>query len=235
MAKTRDDIKGEPRCPKYIEEFLRRVGGKNPLNESIYRCVHTTTRYKIEGGAWNLWDENLTLQERGGLILSEQGLLIPSPHKPNRVEVGLREMLKYSGFVGWVVERWMPASFYGTRDAWPHLQGHADIPLLGPYPIDGDYEACSTISAELPSLGDLHNAILTQVAWNESRLQEDVTSIVKQRAYEAEWEFEEQMRKEREENEYRIRDFLSPWKSLSLEASRWRNDAARKAGVKEHA
>lgn len=239
MAIVREDVQGEPIAPKAYEEFLLRVGGKNPFGEPNYRLVHTASRRQLQGGAWKEWDEALSLQERGGMVVDPaSGLVVPSTCKPNKIVKEMRWVLKYvSGFEGWLLERWMPASHYGARDVWNHLHlpEDEDILLLGPYPSEGDYECCSEIVPELPAFEKLHEAIKFQAFCQEHLLHGDVRQRVIDRVTRAAEEYEQNMEKQAAETEYLVKEFLSPWTSTSLGAGRWRQEMADRAGVREHA
>jgi hypothetical protein len=238
MAKNRGDIQGEPRAAQAVQDFLRRVGGANPFGENNYRLVHSNSRFHLQGGKWKIWADNLTLQERGGMVTTPAGLLVPSPHTPDKVEICVKWMRKYStDFPGWILERWMPASWYGGVDDWErlHVPMHPSIPFLGPYPSEGDYEMCTPACETEPSFEKMREAIQFQHYCDETRLRGDLNDIVRQRVWEAVEKYEAEQQAMAEENEYRIKDFLTPWKSLSLAAGRWRSRAAEKAGVKEHA
>lgn len=235
----RTDIHGEPRCPKTIADFLVRVGGKTPTGEAMYRCVHSSTVYRKQGGMWKEWDDSLTLQERGGMVQSPSGFLVPSHCKPNSVEVCIKEIRKYEqeGMENaWILERWVPASYFGSEKQWyaQHVPGYPSVPLLGPYPSDGDYRLVAGPIPTIPELSRLKEAIeRTEQAKEE--LRGDVEAIVKEEMYEAQRAYDAQEEKNIAEREARYKDILSPWTSTSLGAGRIRQAWADAAGVRGHA
>lgn len=234
---SRDDVHGDPKCPTDVAAFLLRVGGTNPHGEPLYRVVHTSTAYKKQGGAWKIWDSNLTLQERGGLVTTPAGLLVPSLHTPKRVEIGVKEVKKYgqAGFENvWVLERWMPA--HCARSQWyqAHVPGHPDIPLLGPYPEQGTYVFAGGPTQDVPSLSMLQEAM----NFCQSQLEKlggNLEQMMRDEEEKAVAEYEAQHEKQIAEDTACFKDALSPWTSTSLGAGRWRNEMAKKAGVTEHA
>lgn len=233
---ARDDIHGEPIAPKSTRDFLLRVGGKNVLGEPMYRAVHSTTRYMKQGGLWKKWARGATIQERGGMVLDEtSGLMLPSHLRPESTVLEVKEVLKYAHLEGWVLERWCPAYMYGSQENWNrYVVPLTEVPLLGPYPADGDYEFASGPSKAIPEISRLRD-VVSDVENNRANHWETVESEVRQRVNDAQFAYEEQQRKLKEEDQAFFRDQLSPWNHMSLSAGRWREDLARRAGVKEHA
>lgn len=250
MAISRDDIRGEPRAPQILQDYLGRVGGQNIYGENNFRLVHTSNRYTINGGAFKIWAKGLTVQERGGMVTTESGLLLPSSSKPIRVERGMKPILKYAfdGVHGWLVERWMPASYYGSPENWNRqylkdkdsegrlTREYPDILLLGPYPVHGGFENVSTEPAgEIPSMAKLQETVQFQNFVREEILSMEVGELTRQRVNEAEYQYEQERIKYANDVEDMVHDILSPWTSTSLAAGRWRSQMAERAGVREHA
>lgn len=234
---VRDDNHGPIQPPQSHIDFILRVGGKNPYGEPLYRLVWAENRYRPEGGIWHDWDENLTVQERGGLITDEQGRFRPSDKKPLRIVAEIRKVHKYMGahgpLKGWIIERWQPAFMYGARDSWPKHPVTGQ-PILGPWPEFGDYEKVTDPAVHLPALSTIKNAI-EKCEFNREYHKQSVEAAVREAVNEAEFRYEEKMRKEMEEAIAFFRDQLSPWNHISLSAGRWREELARRAGVREHA
>lgn len=235
---NREDIHGDPRCPEHIAEFVRKVGGKNVFGEPMYRVVHTSNLYKKQGGNWKIWDESLSIQERGGMVQNAAGLYVPSEYKPERIEVCVKEILKYEqdGFENkWILERWVPASYFGSPEAWyaKHVPGYPNVPYLGPYPVNGDYRYVAGRDDELPELSKLKTAI-EHVEHNLDTLSGDIEQMMADEMYEAQRAYEASNEKKRLEDEAFFRDSLSPFAHVSLAAGRWRNELAERAGIKEH-
>jgi hypothetical protein len=233
---VRTDIQGEPRAPKSYEEFLRRVGGKNPYGELQYRLVYTDTRFQSQAGMWKDWDPTLSIQERGGMIQNDHGYMIASAATPDRVLLEVRDVLKYPHMPErWILERWCPAHYYGSKASWESLVvPETTLPLMGPFPEFGDYEMVAGPAEELPSHTYLKQAIEACEELREEH-RGTVEQVIAERVSDAEYAYEQQSRAEMEENVAFFRDQLSPWGSSSLAAGRWRQDLANRAGVKEHA
>lgn len=114
--------------PPAIEECVTRAGGLNWLGEPNFRVVWGSSRLTWIGGCW------LDRDAHGNVI---------------RECVELRRVPKYVPTDRWHVERWMPASSYGSPEYWwaqtiEESQG-VRIPALGPYPSRGEYEHCLTL------------------------------------------------------------------------------------------
>ncbi len=76
-----------------------------------------------EAGVYRDWAEGLTTAEKGGMRFE------PLPdlpgcnfgrydNKPLRVVTEMREIRKYPHADGWILEKWFPASAYGTQEEW---------------------------------------------------------------------------------------------------------------------
>jgi hypothetical protein len=76
-----------------------------------------------ESGVYRDWAPGLSTAEKGGLNFQ------PNPNapgcnfsrfdnKPIRVVTEMREVIKYPHAEGWVLEKWFPASSYGTQAEW---------------------------------------------------------------------------------------------------------------------
>lgn len=231
-------IHGEPRCPEALTKFLRNVGGETPFHQNKYRVSHTDTVYTQRGGEWHDWDKNLSINERGGMVQTPAGLLVPSQYKPDRVVAELREFLKYAAIPGkWVLEFWCPASYYGSRELWEQktVPNHPEIPLLGAYPERGDYELISAPLAELPTESNLLEAIQRH-NWNkEHEIRGQLEKVVEQRTRDAMREYEEEQARWQAETELKVKDVLLSLSTCSLEAGRHRQQLADAAGLREHA
>jgi hypothetical protein len=116
---VRTDIQGEPRAPKSYEEFLRRVGGKNPYGELQLPPGEYRYPLPVAGGMWKDWDPTLSIQERGGMIQNDHGYMVASASTPDRVLLEVRDVLKYPHMPErWILERWCPAHYYGSKASW---------------------------------------------------------------------------------------------------------------------
>lgn len=90
----RDDLHPDGRAPKPVEDFLVRLAGRNPYGEAKYRVCLAQHRVTMAGGIWHDWRDEATVQERGGLVMSEFGMT-PSGEKPLRVVAELRTIPRY--------------------------------------------------------------------------------------------------------------------------------------------
>lgn len=106
--------------PEVSRELLR--GGLNRYGEPNYRAVWGQSRLDWIGGKWEDFDDNGTC---------------------TRSVIEVRHVPKYA-CDRWIIERWMPAEFYGSPEAWEmqtfETVDGLPVPALGPYPSRGDYE-----------------------------------------------------------------------------------------------
>jgi hypothetical protein len=226
--------------PKDIERFLKRYGGLNPFGLPKWRLIVASDRMVKEAGVWRDWAPGLSNAEKGGLNFS------PNPdapgcnyqrydNKPIRVVTEMREVRKYPQSEGWILERWFPASAYGTEEEWYSFKAVDGITsMLGPYPECGDYEFIYGPWVRVPGVDVLERRIGGYV---NTQLNKKGTPAQRAREYSQRYQEQEELdeRKRKAEYEAQMRDVLTPMNSLSLEASRWRQDlAARTGNANEH-
>lgn len=76
---------------------------------------------------------------------------------PLRVDVG-QQLTPLYNLEGWILEKWRPASTFGSPEEWERYQ-FAGIAALGPYPYQGDYEMMAGPTPHLPSEVQLEEAV----------------------------------------------------------------------------
>lgn len=226
--------------PRATERFLKSYGGKNPFGGPKWRLIVASDRMIKEAGVYRDWAEGLSTAEKGGLNFQ------PNPdapgcnferfgNRPIRVVTEMREVRKYPQSEGWILERWFPASSYGTQAEWYSYKAiDGFTPMLGPYPECGDYEFVVGPWLHVPSIDVLERRIseYTNAQANKKGTPESRAAEYMQRYREQE-ELDEKKRKA--EYALMMADHLSPMKSGSLAASRWRQDLARQTGnANEH-
>lgn len=225
--------------PRETQRFLKRYGGVNPYGLPKWRLITGADRTIKEGGVWRDWADGLTSAEKGGMNFS------PSPdvpglnfqryeNKPIRIVTEVREHRKYPQSDGWILERWFPATSYGSPDEWYSFKAVDGItPTLGPYPERGDYEFIYGPWLRTPSIdvlerriGEYTNAHANKRGTPESRLRE----------YSQRWQEKQELEERKRSAEYEalMKDHITPLHSSSLAASRWRQELAARIGVTEH-
>jgi hypothetical protein len=234
----RTDIHGVFRAPEQLEKHLLKRGGVNIYGEPVYRLVWAPSRMQKRGGNWYEWDENIPVNERNGIQWRFSGRgaeLEPFMHRPKAVHTEVRDTRKYA-FEGWVLERWIPAHMYGSPEAWyRHIVPGTELPKLGPYPHEGDYEmvAGGEDSKALPTIGSLDDAI-AQVEAARNRWRGSVEQEVRTRCAEADREYQKSLDRMQMELSLRLREGRKILFGTSLEAGRIRNELAKRAGVTGH-
>lgn len=63
----RGDLKRENPAPPEALKYCLDVGGENPYGEPLFRLCLAEDRIMQAAGEWNQWDEDATVEERGGL------------------------------------------------------------------------------------------------------------------------------------------------------------------------
>lgn len=230
----RDDLQGVKVAPKAVQDHVTRRGGLNPFGEPMYRLIWGPNRVTKQGGVWHEWDENLSIQERGGVQYHmESGIIVPHVNKPRRIIQEVRLIRKYD-FDGWVLERWVPSLMY-PRSLYDVRIPGTDVPLIGPYPEHGEYEmaAGGPGQTSTPELSWLDSAI-SECEKLRNRHRDSAEQETLLRVNAAMQEYEEKMNKFEERTKERLREDRGILFGTSLEAGRVRNKMAEQAGLKEH-
>ena len=225
---------------------LTRRGGVNPMGFPIYRLVQSELVVEKIGGAWHEWDDNLNIADRGGIESGEGGRAQKSHFSPDRVVLEVRDVPKYAHLddQGWILERWYPASFYGSPQAWEshkvkiadvngHMTIESSVPQLGPFPAHGQYEMLTGPFTREPSISFLEDFIS---AWEQRRdsFPEDIEKFIRMRVEAATRKEEERAEGAFQKNYLRIKDSAKPLTSTTLEAGRWRSRMFEKSGHTSH-
>jgi hypothetical protein len=234
-----------PEPSNRMSDVLARRGGKNAMGFPIYRMVKSEFITEKIGGTWHDWDENLSIEDRGG-IDSSQGRPILSHHRPDQIVTEVREVQKYSHLEdpGWILERWYPASMFGARGAWESIfvlvadpltggEIETNVPRLGPYPHQGQYEMIVGPFPAEPSIDFVEDFI---ASWEQRRdsFPSDIEEHIKMRIAEAVKQDEEASAHAIQTNRLRLRDSAAPLTSTTLEAGRWRQKMFEKSGHTSH-
>jgi len=221
----RNDIHGVNRCPSEIQDYLLTIGGKTPFGEPMWRLVVAdSVVWKVAGG--KVWDETLSIAERGG---------IRNSHKPLRDESDrLIERWRYPHLDGWILQRWFPPSAY-SKAQWfaPENCLPGGIPVLGPFPQFGDYEMVGGPTRRIPSKSELHSFISSYYRGLGSRTG-SIEGRIKEAVNAADYERKREEQRIRALTDDYMRDKCSYLYSSSLEAGRIRTERAEKLGIREH-
>lgn len=232
------------RCPKDMKEAILRSGGKNPFGEPMFRMILAETRITKACGAWQIWDDSVDVDDRGGINVKKAMLMMRSgareeeieealtPKTPLRTDIGLADVRLYPN-EGICLEKWKPAFSFGTPEQWESNR-FMGMPALGPYPQHGDYELIAGPVPHMPSITDITNAIsqnLRAVDERPASAKERMATLLNARAIQ-----EEQVKRDRANAiEAFVKDGpISLRNRLSLGAGRVIQEYATKAGLTGH-
>jgi hypothetical protein len=270
----RDGVMPRGWAPLAVRKFIRQVGGLNPYGEANYRLVLAQSIYELHGGRWIDWPAGLSLQQMGGAALVEEkelkhhvlalagtGLpaqelvaevrrLVPSAQRPLRTVEEMRLVQRYPHHEGWMLQCWRPPDQFGSRQWWESqtVPGRPDLPILGPFPQRGDYEAIDHIERgengieisrttyrELPDLTGLEHAIqfLEDQKYREREGASPEARILI-RVHDYERQLEANRKKSEADRSMYLTELLKPYLGNSLEAGRLRTEAAKDAGITRH-
>jgi hypothetical protein len=152
--------------PDAVRKELGRFGGLNPYHRANWRLVLAQDRLVRRGGIF-------TTMPSGDVAVMEIDPKTFEVHrrevKPEKVVTGYHDVPKYP-VKGWVLERWFPASKYGTQSDWEAAKSSDGVtPMMGPYPHEGDYFMLAGPFDRIPDIGDLKMAIQMHIREEEER------------------------------------------------------------------
>jgi hypothetical protein len=117
MIHRHDFYSGLRRAPEMYQAILKKYG-TNLYGENLYRLIWGPSRCYIVGGYWEV--------ER---------------------EFAYHLQPKYGRGEKWMLERWMPASTYGTPETWDTgTLSQEGFYQVGPYPVHGEFECAAVFS-----------------------------------------------------------------------------------------
>lgn len=192
---------------------------------------------------WRICLAQNVLKKRGGIFHEIEGvksMLVLGPDGKryyrkvgDKVFSGYAEVPRYP-HKGWIIERWQPAHIWGTKELWESHKGEDGTPMMGPFPVEGDYWMVNqTPFDKLPDWGDLECSIAMYE--KEQRMRPtDLASALRQAVYEEQQRDEARLRKMEEELEYIRLDIEQVMKSGSLDAQRVRQMLAGMVGDHAH-
>ena len=247
MSIVRNDIlPSTTTIPKSIQKHIAKVGGKNPFGESMFRLILAECRTVKAAGAWNIWREGLSVDERSGLGIKEIQKMLKEGRStqeinefvnhritatPERTVVGMIDRPLYQ-FKGFILEKWKPAITFGSPEDWYSYRFNGEA-ALGPYPTYGDYELCAGPTPYMPSAEQCEDAI--RRTFKEIDERPSTASGRMAQMLEAQDAQEKALEKE---NFTKVENVLKEdkmlYKTSSLAAGRARNELAEKAGITEH-
>jgi len=144
----------EKDTPRWVLDELREYGGLSPDGQPIWRLVLAQNCRIHCFGALNHMPEGLKLSEMGDDPQAKANIA------PSRIEEGEHWIPRYH-IRGWILQRWFPASVWGTREQWEGEKAKdGRTRLLAAYPQRGDYMMmpCGPWKT-IAEVGDLKGAI----------------------------------------------------------------------------
>lgn len=68
----RRDLRPNPTpVPKELTDACRQLGGTNPFGENLYRVIRAEDRITQAAGEWNVWSDEVPVEDRGNLGIGE--------------------------------------------------------------------------------------------------------------------------------------------------------------------
>lgn len=119
--------------PKWLQDKLTEIGGKNPHSEPCFRVIWGRHRLAWHGGKF-------TERDHSGNAIREVVACRLEPAYPEFVD-------------RWLFECWLPPEAFGDEDTWERdtvqwIDGQR-VETLGPFPKRGDYDLCMVLQTPL--------------------------------------------------------------------------------------
>lgn len=242
--------------PTHLQGFLTRFGGKNPFGRPQWRLQFSHNVFIREAGVYRDWPEGMTTAEKGGFNfqmseeeISTKGTMLEAlgdqpmwealryENKPLRTVIEKRDNPRYPGIEGWIVEKWFPASKYGSRHEWEsYVAIDGKTPMLGPYPNEGDYELIYGPFPRQPAISQLQLWISSYIRYRDD-MKTAGTPESRAIEYTQRRLDEEQRQWEQRRKEYQYM-MANEWKAIAtngaLGMSRFRQELAARCGITDH-
>lgn len=145
--------------PREVREFLFRCGGKNEYGDPNWRIILSQNHLVQRAGMWTEFaddTEQVRFEERKHDVAYQTRQIAP-----DAIRIGMFWVPLYP-CDGWILERWFPASAYGSKEQWESaLSQDGETPMMGPYPERGGYFMLSGGGPwpEIPQLEDVRASI----------------------------------------------------------------------------
>ena len=216
-------------APSYYRHKLAEHGGKVPgQNRAMWRLVLAQNCLIKASGILH----ELPTGEVSCFAVSPDGKRVYQ--KPaDRIQAGTFDVPKYP-CEGWVLEKWFPASTWGTREEWSSHKSEDGSTIMGPYPDQGDYWMLAGPFERIPELADLRQAIDMHRHAMETQ-PTNYANVLKQTVLDQETAREQRREKLEKDLAYMRKNELVPvLKSGSLAAQRFRNKLNESTGDRSH-
>jgi hypothetical protein len=152
----------EKDTPEWLQTELREYGGLSPDGQAIWRFVLARNcRIRCFGTLNHGTDAKVAENPNRDAWLEELNAVV------GRVEEGSFWVPRYK-MEGWILQRWFPASAWGTKEQWEREKaGDGRTRLLAAFPQRGDYMMvpCGPWKT-IAEAGDLKGAIR---CWNKQQ------------------------------------------------------------------
>lgn len=246
MIVRNDILSSTTEIPRSLKATITKVGGKNPFGEPMFRLLLAECRTVKAAGAWNVWKEGTTLDEKSGIGVKQIQQMLKEGRtteeinefmnykvtaSPERVIQGMIERPLYQ-FKGFILEKWKPAVTFGSPEDWNAFRFNGE-PALGPYPTYGDYEICAGPTPYMPSAEQCEEAI--RMTFKEIDERPSTAGGRMAQMMMAQDAQEKALDRETQNMvESVMKEDALLYKTSSLAAGRARNELAEAAGIKEH-
>lgn len=141
-------------APLAVRKRIKEYGGLNPFGVPNWRVCLAQHVIKKSAGILHDWGGG----ELSQFEVDARGVVHYHDLHPKSVRTGVFELPRYQ-HDGWIVERWMPAHIWGSREDWASHKAADGSQINGPYPNEGDYFMLHGPYDKIPEIGDIELAI----------------------------------------------------------------------------
>ena len=123
--------------PAEVTEKLLRWGGKNEHGDPNWRIILAENHLVQRAGMWTEFaDDTEQVQFE---TVGKDVRYTTRQIAPDAIRIGMFWVPLYP-CQGWILERWFPASAYGSRQQWESALSQDGVtPMMGPFPEKGGY------------------------------------------------------------------------------------------------
>lgn len=218
-------------APKALRDAILRFGGVNKYGKPMWRVCLAQHCTAMRGGVFITMPggmlEQYTLGPDGKTLISNE-------IKPDSVKHGIMEVPRYP-HVGWILERWHPASDWGTREQWEAAKSSDGItPMMGPYPSEGQYFLFGGPWDACPTISDVEVAIQHYERDRAKRPRDFEAAVARLIRKEEDNKQKQYEKMVAELEQYHKSEIMPVLQSTSLNAQAVRNQIQKRLGLKSH-
>jgi hypothetical protein len=147
--------------PAYMVDALKGYGGTNLYGEPLWRVILAENHLVQRAGIWHEFDPNDNQVDFGPMSRRDGSVNYQTKQlRPLSVSSAEMRWIPKYPCEGWILERWFPASCWGSKQAWEAVKSSDGVtPMMGPYPARGDYWMMKGPWVEIPTISAVRQGV----------------------------------------------------------------------------